>query len=678
MGYTLRPRRIKVKDDDGAYHDITAIGLDSTEELIEQIETKGAQINQSIETKGATTISSIPDDYTELSDEVTSLKEDLVNQRNDISTLQTGFDFDTGDNVFNSNDTSAVLRGKNIDSDGNIIDGLYNVVFVPVYDTDALYTMMYKNTAGTLWINQTAPPTGCYDVNKRTLGVATPTANGVTIPFADTRYIGMKISDAGLELMPMIIKDWDGVNKTTFVAYRSPVATPKGITILQAQADDTRDNQKIDREALDFNGEFFFKSAGYNLMNDNAAGAGAGTIRPENGNVNENTLTTHYHSDYIPVQGLDYISAFAFQPNSQGVLNLEKPMLSYQRLAFYKEDYSYDSGIDNNATRADLTTASVPVPPNAHYVRIGFNGTKNDTYRMVVAGRWTGAYVPYAETRRNIMQTISQWKGKTWSAYGDSITAITNSNGLTTGWAKYINEHFDTAMFYGRGIGSQKFNYNEHGGSVAFVDSTGMLNSRSDSYNKDNYTGTVPAGCTAIRGAFCSWDRITHMYPADIKDTIDMVFVMGSTNDNDDSAELTWVANSTVDAEWAASSYYATYGGDYNINTLRGGVASTIMKMQAWMPNAVIVLATPLNGQTNQSGQIRPNYIPDEYEKGIKVMEIARKFGTPCVDVFGTCGINTLNSPTYITDGTHPYNTEGHKALARAIIGGLKSIMPKL
>jgi hypothetical protein len=53
-------------------------------------------------------------------------------------------------------------------------------------------------------------------------------------------------------------------------------------------------------------------------------------------------------------------------------------------------------------------------------------------------------------------------------------------------------------------------------------------------------------------------------------------------------------------------------------------------------------------------------------------------FGIPCIDVFGTCGINMLNSPTYITDGTHPYNDAGEKMLARAVMGGITTIYPNL
>ena len=277
---------------------------------------------------------------------------------------------------------------------------------------------------------------------------------------------------------------------------------------------------------------------------------------------------------------------------------------------------------------------------------------------------------------------ITQWNRKVWLAYGDSITAISNGNSRDTGWAKYVNATHGFRQFYGRGIGSQAFNYRTHGGAACFINADGTYNSRDNEYNKDNYEGDIPSGTTLCRGAFCSWDRITQMIPESIKDSIDLVFIMGGTNDTLSDAELTWVANDETDPEWAASDEYEDYGGDYNINTLIGGVASTIMKFQAYLPNALIVLGTPFGGQTNEqnhdgTGERRPGYTPDEYEKAKIIREVAYRFGIPCIDVYATCGVNTLNSPLYITDGTHPYNDAGQKMLARAITSGLNEIAPR-
>ena len=163
------------------------------------------------------------------------------------------------------------------------------------------------------------------------------------------------------------------------------------------------------------------------------------------------------------------------------------------------------------------------------------------------------------------------------------------------------------------------------------------------------------------------------MYPASIKDSVDVVFVM-CHNDGVDGNEFSWIEGDTTDPEWDASSYYSTYGGDYNISTLEGGIASTIMKLQAWMPNAVIVLGTPINGQ-GATGQLRPD-ANGLYKQVQHVKNVGLRFSIPVIDVYATCGINGLNRTDYITDTIHPYSVEGSKMIARAIIGGMKNILP--
>lgn len=273
------------------------------------------------------------------------------------------------------------------------------------------------------------------------------------------------------------------------------------------------------------------------------------------------------------------------------------------------------------------------------------------------------------------MKEINQWSNKCWSAYGDSITAITNGNSLTAGWAKYVNEYHGFSQFYGRGIGGQSFAYGTNGGSVSFINEDGNYHSRDDSYHKDNYTGEIPEGHITVRGSFCSWDRITHMYPESIKDTIDLIYVMGGTNDKVNAADAIWMENDTTDIEWAQSEYYL--GGDYNIGTLKGGVASTVMKLQAWMPNAVIVIGTPLSGRGIQ-GENGTSLDVAEYDKSQMIKEVASRLSLPTIDVYGTCGINPFNRKTYIQDGVHPYLDAGKMMLGRCVAMGLINVLPKL
>lgn len=317
------------------------------------------------------------------------------------------------------------------------------------------------------------------------------------------------------------------------------------------------------------------------------------------------------------------------------------------------------------------------------------NPSENATY---VSGEGANAlydyldvYVDYFEkTEINInkldreipyVSDIFPWFEKTWVGYGDSIMAISNGDGLNLGWAAYVNKLLKFGAFHGRGIGSQKYAWGTNGGSVAFVDSDGNLHSRNDAYNKDDYTGSIPEGCTAIRGCFCSWDRITHMIPESIRNDIDLVYIMGGTNDDESKEYPTWVADDETDPEWKVSDFYATYGGDYNISTLEGGVASTIMKMQAWCPNAVIAVGTPLSGRGN-TGELKPSLGTTEYTKTDRIKITCGLAGIPIVDVNRTCGINGLNRTNYIADQVHPYTDEGKMMLGRAVAGGLMYILP--
>lgn len=281
--------------------------------------------------------------------------------------------------------------------------------------------------------------------------------------------------------------------------------------------------------------------------------------------------------------------------------------------------------------------------------------------------------IPEIEEMKNII-VRSDWEGKTMLTYGNSITAIGNGNGINLGWQKYVCEKLGFTTHYGRGIGGQSYAWNE---KVWFANSDGTYNSRNDGLSYSNCNDSdIPAGCTKHRGAFCSWDRIKTMISDDIKDDIDLIFVKGGTNDTLDNTEYEWVKNSAIDEEWANATENI-YGGDYNINTLKGGILSTIMKLQARCPNAVIVIGTPLSGR-GITGEFSTDLIGTEYEKSEIIKEVCGKFSTPVIDIFKTCGINPLNRLDFISDSVHPYLEEGKKMLARTVIGGLKNIMPKI
>ena len=372
---------------------------------------------------------------------------------------------------------------------------------------------------------------------------------------------------------------------------------------------------------------------------------------------------------------------------------------------------------------------------------------------------------------------LNDWKGKVIATYGDSVTAVNNGDfsypyNFTEDLVKYrwgnrVAQYFGMSNHYGRGIGGTKYMWNVHGGSLCLVETaTGIAKNRYDNYTYDDYLAdntiiTIPSGQTAVRGCGCSWLRITSMFPESIKDNVDVVTIMFH-NDAADNANASFIEGSTVDLEWSQSDYYTDYGGDYNIETFRGAIASLIMKMQAWMPNAVLVLMSPISGQGTANRfkayfNILPQvsvgdvYSPDntpmrmtvtaitdtEMEKSITfatfeyahklpvgatslikisgasgsastlnftslsdknsdgtlidinlhlpdgiynqidiVDTMSQKLSIPFINIFHNCGINGFNKRLYIADTIHPYSEDGSKMIARAVIGGLKTIIP--
>lgn len=320
---------------------------------------------------------------------------------------------------------------------------------------------------------------------------------------------------------------------------------------------------------------------------------------------------------------------------------------------------------------------------------------------------------------------IELWHGKTLACYGDSVTELNQDTHYTPdtwklgdyekpydflnskskySWAKRVATYvgFDKLMI--RGVGSQGYEWQvggSNGGQIVFCyKDTGRYIGRMngdlstwDGSDLTNYNSTwagdteeiISAGLAdgtivATRGAGCSWSRIKTMFPESIKDTIDVVLVMYHNDAGQDSTtEATFVPNDTTDAEWATSgaSYYGAYGGDYNIRTIKGAIASMIMKMQLWMPNAVIVLMTPISGVYNASNVVGTNL--DYGSMNIlaeAVRDMHKKLSIPMIDVYATTGINVLNRNKFISDTIHPRKEAGSKMIARAVIGGLNSILP--
>ena len=306
-------------------------------------------------------------------------------------------------------------------------------------------------------------------------------------------------------------------------------------------------------------------------------------------------------------------------------------------------------------------------------------------------------YVPYSYGHKEII-IYPDWIGKTWLSYGDSITAIGNPTyvdgdigGIALGsWQRKVRDYLHMGQCYGRGIGGQTFTYNAR---PWFANPDGSYNSRDDNGDMTDPTSyTVPDRCTAHYGYFASWDRITTMIPDSIKDSIDLITVFGI---NDAMAALnfdptTWTApqwkldselTGVRDEAWLAadeSIINSNNHGDFDITDLNGAIASTILKLQARCPNAVIVFGTSWSGKGGGESAVNTgNYDTNGiayYKHGQLVKTVAHYYSIPVLDIWGTSGVNPFNRNANNQDSTHPYKLHGKMMLARAWIGGLKGI----
>lgn len=376
-------------------------------------------------------------------------------------------------------------------------------------------------------------------------------------------------------------------------------------------------------------------------------------------------------------------------------LNSAKTGYTYlqPRYAFYDDrDVFISGGICSNTS---TEPQNLDVPNGAEYVIFGQIGNASVAKDgKIIAGNtvdypdrlsFIGNYSTYQEVREGIsvdnivgIEDKSDWKGKTILSYGDSITAIGNI--LNGSWQEYLVNYFKFGSYYGRGIGGQTYQYNK---KPWFANPDGSYNSRDDNGDMtDRSTYSIPNGCTAHYGYFSSWDRITTMISDDIKDDIDLIIVFG-VNDGSSASKFdipTWVSNATQDALWATATENVLHG-DYDINTLNGAIASTIMKLQARCPNALIVFGTGWSGRANGENETGINPLYDEHglniwKEGKIVKEECNYFSINCIDIWGTTGCNPLNRNKYDQDAIHPYLIDGKKALARAWISGLKNIHP--
>lgn len=281
--------------------------------------------------------------------------------------------------------------------------------------------------------------------------------------------------------------------------------------------------------------------------------------------------------------------------------------------------------------------------------------------------------------------TISNpWSGKTIAMYGDSITELCGNTSVgATSWAGYLIDRL-SAKGIVRGWGGTPlihsgWDNSTPGGNRYWFNSVG-----------EKVAVGTEGGIEINVAGMCDWKRIITQFPTIIKDTIDAVILMGGTNDfrYHEIGDTEYIVRDTlpesttkIDVDWFNSEYYS--GGDFDVTKVQGAVCSAILKLQTWMPNAVIIVATQLSGYwpepgingTHQLVSDKSGLTEEQFAE--KIADAAKYMSTPVIDINGLTGINQWNRKDYITDNVHPYTDNGKKAMARVFIAGFKTIEPK-
>ena len=275
--------------------------------------------------------------------------------------------------------------------------------------------------------------------------------------------------------------------------------------------------------------------------------------------------------------------------------------------------------------------ASSPITDKNDFILLSFYIPGNSVFTEInyVAISSTGKVIS------NISGRSNPYAEQKIVFYGDSITnrpAMLNKIALELGFSSHLNLGWsDSAVTM-----EDKLTWVYSDGTFAGNPAAG---------------GTQPPNSVAVQSSFCHNDRITYV-PTDAN----VITVMGFTNDLIRNKQIGEVG----DGE----------------ETATGALVSTIKKLQHRVPNAIIVLMTPIiNLSTIGAETLRVNTLGNDITDYVKAMEeVADHTGAVLIDVHN-CGINLFNGKNLLPDGTHP-NNNGETLIARKIAGGLKAISP--
>jgi len=236
-------------------------------------------------------------------------------------------------------------------------------------------------------------------------------------------------------------------------------------------------------------------------------------------------------------------------------------------------------------------------------------------------------------------------------------------------WGQRIKAKLGITDLIGVSIGGTRY---RHGNTIAYP--AGFQNG--DSLG-DIDTGKAPGNDPA---SFCDWYRIELTIPEDA----DIILIGTGVNEiptisDDVIGDTSFSSGNTTDSDWVNSEYYTSWNGDFDITTLKGSVASAIMKLQTKAPNAKIMACNWCNsrGTTGTNGTDTADKV-NNYKVLNAIEEVFANYGIEMINLFETSGINPMNRKGYTSDGIH-LNANGYYLMGlpieKAIRNYLRSII---
>lgn len=320
------------------------------------------------------------------------------------------------------------------------------------------------------------------------------------------------------------------------------------------------------------------------------------------------------------------------------------------QIAFYNSSQVFISG------RGASQTLTFKTPVNCQFIRVTVNTDSDplDRYMVVKGTTLPESYIPNGYTLtsdiflgKSSNASDTGYKNMAWTSYGDSNTHLER-------WQSKVVDKLGLVHTL-RGIS---------GTTIAFKRMIFYVNS-DGSYAGRESDGQQPPNTTAIQGNMANEERINTL-PANTK----LITIMGGTNDWQRSIPL-----GNAESE--------------NEEDFYGALNLMIKRLYVRMPTVRIVFMTPpwgkVPGRTDpDTGTSWSDSLGFKNLHGLTVLdyatvvkEVARKYGIPCVDIYGESGMNDYTTGQFFsgTDFIHPNNSGGQR-ISDLVIGKLKSIEP--